>query len=150
MKKLNRKGFTLVEMLVVIAIIAILVSILIPTVMGATTKAKAATDAANLRSAIAEFEIEYLGGSMNNFAKITDANSNETNFLAYKIYPVTSKSDSSNNVILIQITDRGADACFVSATSIDSDGKVVIGNVTFNQNTNIDHYAKIAGGETNG
>lgn len=46
----NKKGFTLIEMLVVIAIIAVLVSIVIPTVSATTTKAKAAADAANLRS----------------------------------------------------------------------------------------------------
>ena len=46
----NKKGFTLIEMLVVIAIIAVLVSIIIPTVTAGTTKAKAAADAANLRS----------------------------------------------------------------------------------------------------
>lgn len=46
----NKKGFTLIEMLVVIAIIAVLVSIVIPTVSASTTKAKAAADAANLRS----------------------------------------------------------------------------------------------------
>lgn len=50
MKKENKKGFTLIEMLVVIAIIAVLVAIIIPTVTSATGKAKAATDAANLRS----------------------------------------------------------------------------------------------------
>ena len=49
MIKYNRKGFTLIEMLVVIAIIAVLVAIIIPTVTSATTKANAATDAANLR-----------------------------------------------------------------------------------------------------
>ncbi len=46
----NKKGFTLIEMLVVIAIIAVLVSIIIPTVTAATEKAKAAADAANLRT----------------------------------------------------------------------------------------------------
>lgn len=46
----KNKGFTLIEMLVVIAIIAVLVSIVIPTVTSATTKAEAAVDAANLRS----------------------------------------------------------------------------------------------------
>ena len=60
MKKLNKKGFTLVEMLVVIAIIAVLVAIIIPTTSSATTKAKAATDAANLRSLTAEATIDYL------------------------------------------------------------------------------------------
>ncbi len=49
-KRLDKKGFTLIEMLVVIAIIAILVAIVIPVVSNVTSKARAATDAANLRS----------------------------------------------------------------------------------------------------
>ena len=54
MKKMNKKGFTLIEMLVVIAIIAVLVSIVIPVVGSATEKAKEAADVANIRSAVAE------------------------------------------------------------------------------------------------
>ncbi len=49
-----KKGFTLIEMLVVIAIIAVLVSIVIPTVTAATVKADAAVDAANLRSVLGQ------------------------------------------------------------------------------------------------
>lgn len=60
--KMNKKGFTLIEMLVVIAIIAVLVAIIIPTVTAATTKAAAATNAANLRSIQAEAAIDKLGG----------------------------------------------------------------------------------------
>ena len=48
----NKKGFTLIEMLVVIAIIAVLVSIVIPTVVATTDSARAAADAANLRSTL--------------------------------------------------------------------------------------------------
>lgn len=48
--KRNQKGFTLIEMLVVIAIIAILVAVIVPTVTSATRRASAATDAANLRT----------------------------------------------------------------------------------------------------
>ena len=60
MKKMNKKGFTLIEMLVVIAIIAVLVSIVIPVVGSATEKAKEAADAANIRAAIAEITTEAL------------------------------------------------------------------------------------------
>ena len=60
MKKMNKKGFTLIEMLVVIAIIAVLVSIIIPTVMNSTNKADAAATAANLRSLKAEITTSIL------------------------------------------------------------------------------------------
>lgn len=60
--KMNKKGFTLIEMLVVIAIIAVLVAIIIPTVSSATVKAAAAANAANLRSLQAEAATDYLAG----------------------------------------------------------------------------------------
>ncbi len=53
-KRLNKKGFTLIEMLVVIAIIAVLVAIIIPVVVSSTDKAEAAVDAANLRSVLGQ------------------------------------------------------------------------------------------------
>ena len=62
MKKMNKRGFTLIEMMVVIAVIAVLVSIVIPTVFSATGKAQAAADAANLRSMLAEATTDYLNG----------------------------------------------------------------------------------------
>ena len=68
MSKLRAKmkkegGFTLIEMLIVVAIIAILVAISIPLVNNALERAKHATDAANERSAKAEILICYLGDS---------------------------------------------------------------------------------------
>lgn len=39
MKKMNRKGFTIVELVIVIAVIAILAGVLIPTFSGIVTKA---------------------------------------------------------------------------------------------------------------
>ena len=62
--KMNKKGFTLIEMLVVIAIIAILVAIVIPVVGNSTEKAKEAKDAANIRSAIAEVTTQALSGNV--------------------------------------------------------------------------------------
>ncbi|MGI6020972.1 MAG: competence type IV pilus major pilin ComGC [Lachnospiraceae bacterium] len=54
-KKLkNKKAFTLMEMLIVVAIIAVLVAIAIPTFMNALEKSREATDEANIRAAYAE------------------------------------------------------------------------------------------------
>lgn len=61
----SKKGFTLIEMLVVIAIVAILVSIIIPTISHATEKAKAATDAANLRIVLGLLNVDVIGGTKN-------------------------------------------------------------------------------------
>ena len=54
MKKRNQKGFTIMEMLIVVAIIAVLVAIAIPTFNSALTKSKEAADIANIRAAYAE------------------------------------------------------------------------------------------------
>ena len=56
----SRKGFTLVEMLIVVAIIAILVAISIPVVSSSLEKARVATDQANERAAKAVALIAYL------------------------------------------------------------------------------------------
>lgn len=61
LKKLtNKKGFTLMEMLIVVAIIAVLVAIAIPTFSGQIEKANQATDAANIRAAYAEAVLDAL------------------------------------------------------------------------------------------
>lgn len=61
MKKMNKKGFTLAELLIVVAIIAVLVAIAIPVFNAQLQKAKLATDTANVRSAYAEIVADALG-----------------------------------------------------------------------------------------
>lgn len=53
-KPKNSKGFTLMEMLIVVAIIAVLIAIAIPTFTNQLEKAREATDLANLRGAYAQ------------------------------------------------------------------------------------------------
>lgn len=54
MKKNNRRGFTLAELLIVVAIIAVLVAIAIPVFTQQLERSREATDLANIRSAYAE------------------------------------------------------------------------------------------------
>ena len=63
MKRTNKKGFTIVELVIVIAVIAILAAVLIPTFSGVINKA---TDSANLQDASNTYKQllaseEYLG-----------------------------------------------------------------------------------------
>lgn len=53
----SKKGFTLMEMLIVVAIIAVLVAIAIPTFTSSLNKAKAGVDLANIRSGYANAQI---------------------------------------------------------------------------------------------
>ncbi len=56
----KNSGFTLIEMLIVVAIIAILIAVSIPMVNGALEKAREATDAANERAAKAEITVCFM------------------------------------------------------------------------------------------
>ena len=59
MKK-NNKGFTLAELLIVVAIIAVLVAIAIPVFTTQLEKSREATDIANVRSAYAQVVANYI------------------------------------------------------------------------------------------
>ena len=60
----NKKGFTLVEMLIVVAIIAILIAVSIPMFSASLNDAKHAVDKANLRSAFAVGSAKVLTDSI--------------------------------------------------------------------------------------
>lgn len=110
-QKLSRKlkktgGFTLIEMLIVVAIIAILVAVSIPMVSSSLEKARKATDDANERAAKSAAMIEYMiNGSGTGAATyhynaesgkaIPDSQSSEV--AAIKDYGQGSKKDASSD-----------------------------------------------------
>lgn len=68
----KNKGFTLAELLVVVAIIAVLVAISIPIFTSQLHKAQVATDMANVRSYYAQLQHEYMETEKIDNSKLRD------------------------------------------------------------------------------
>lgn len=69
---MNNKGFTLAELLIVVAIIAVLVTIGIPIFTTQLEKSREATDIANVRSAYAEIMMQAQDNVEGTFSKVVD------------------------------------------------------------------------------
>ncbi len=98
MKKTNnKKGFTLAELLVVVAIIAVLVAIAIPIFTSQLEKAREATDAANLRAAYAEVVTDELtnGESEDKTVDLTQTKDGWQDSNITKIGDTTIESDTT-------------------------------------------------------
>lgn len=61
----QNKGFTLAELLIVVAVIAVLVAVAVPLFTSALEKSREATDLANIRSAYAQVMADAITDSMN-------------------------------------------------------------------------------------
>ena len=139
MKKNNNKGFTLMEMLIVVAIIAVLVAIAIPVFTNQLEKSREATDAANIRSAYAE----VMACAMTNATK-ADAAKNKVDlndktaggYVYSKTVKATQKQTKWQNTSIeeiagIKVSDNGGD---ITANSLggwtitysEADGSVKI------------------------
>ncbi len=105
-KKLSKKkGFTLMEMMIVVAIIAVLMAVIIPTFTNAMNKAKAATDEANLRAYYAEVMADHL---LNNTALPTGKKTEvEVSGVTYKLYGEATIAASGDDNIQITYTGPG-------------------------------------------
>ena len=67
LKRLNkREGFTLAELLIVVAIIAVLVAVAIPVFSAQLEKSRQTVDVANMRGCYAVMQIARLTGTVNN------------------------------------------------------------------------------------
>lgn len=130
MRKNNKKGFTLAELLIVVAIIAVLVAIAIPVFTNQLEKSREATDMANLRSAYAECSTALLTGSDDGINGVTYADATGTT-PAQATKDVTLKQQQADwqtpTIDIAGVTDK---------TKVPSSGTVTVtakadGTVTF-------------------
>lgn len=110
MKKLmkNKKGFTLMEMLIVIAIIVILVAIAVPTFTTQLGKANEAADAANLRAAKAQASVEYLSQELAAGIYYFDASDNSLETEANKSSITAYGKQTGHSIVKVVIGDDGS------------------------------------------
>ena len=107
-KRNNKKGFTLAELLIVVAIIAVLVAIAIPIFNSQLEKSRDSTSIANLRSAYAEAQTAMLTGDDVGNATINDNEVTVTG-VVIKTHAANDWSDQGNDLPFNTPDDPGAD-----------------------------------------
>jgi len=107
----NKKGFTLAELLIVVAIIAVLVAIAIPIFNSQLEKAREATDIANVRDYYAEISVGLLDGSLHSTNPAMTLTGGKT---------ATASYDSTGALQNVKITDYTVNQKIYGSWSIDN------------------------------
>ena len=130
MRNTNKKGFTIVELVVVVAVIAILAAVLIPTVSGIIKKANIASDttvAKNMNTALAEYSAE--NGDPEDFEEVLVA----IEKAGYVLANLNAKAngnlyawDKANNQIVY--IDEAGEVIYQNVDFVKADLKFVVAN----------------------
>ncbi|MGH9103310.1 MAG: type IV pilin protein [Acidimicrobiales bacterium] len=102
-------GFTLIELMVVVLIIAILMAIAIPTFLGARSRANDTAAQADLRNALTAEQAAYSGGSQSYAVASNLSSEGNLSF-------VTSAGDATKNTVAVTTSD-GSNAVCLSTLS---------------------------------
>ena len=134
----NKKGFTLAELLVVVAIVGILVAISIPVFTSQLAKARKATNQANMRAAKAAAVAQYLTDNEDGkeavvydynpekgIATSTGGKDTDSNLTAVTIDEATDKKKYTKFQVSVKAADVETDGN-TGDTTVKSDGDVLI------------------------
>lgn len=118
----KKKGFTLAELLIVVAIIGVLVAISIPIFTSQLKKARLATNQANARAAYAAVEAQYLQDD----TKIGDISYDvETGKISTTAKPGTVEITGTDiSAWTVEQDDLGTTTYKVWTLTVDADGSV--------------------------
>lgn len=123
----NKKGFTLAELLIVVAIIAVLVAIAIPIFTSQLEKSRDAVTASNVRAAYAEAQTAWLTGSAGTGSTNVTVNKDAKTVVVNNV-PVKGEQDGG-------VTTNEFDFPFTMGTGAEAalgkGGKAVKKNLTF-------------------
>jgi prepilin-type N-terminal cleavage/methylation domain-containing protein len=131
--KKNKKGFTLAELLIVVAIIGVLVAVSIPIFTSQLRKSKVATDLANERAAKAAAVADYLSEGLNGSVVYSyDAAAGQAYYNAAITKSANGKDSATTEVKAAssikgygQVTDPAAADGFADSSTDSHAGKVV-------------------------
>ena len=118
----KKKGFTLIELMAVIAIIAILAAVLVPTVTGYIERSKKTAVITQTRNVVSAVETHNATAGSGDQIKLDDTLSTITNKIGTDLLSDVTKLDSELKYATMK--DINTDTNAIKNIKIDSNGKI--------------------------